>query len=125
MGKTAFLHHSHGQKQQPGWVAPASSGGATFLWTHGFTAKEAQGAGALLLQLAYLFTLHAVWRARTNQRYHDRYPPPTYVVGSTTLKLLSSTIRVAYRKDATKFRQAALPAALAQVVIGDDFSTVL
>ena len=96
----------------------------TFLWTHGFTAK-AQGAGALLLQLAYLFTLHAVWRARTNQRYHDRYPPPTYVVGSTTLKLLSSTIRVAYRKDATKFRQAALPAALAQVVIGDDFSTVL
>jgi ribonuclease HI len=105
------------------WVAPASSG-ATFLWTHGFTAK-AQGAGALLLQLAYLFTLHAVWRARTNQRYHDRYPPPTYVVGSTTLKLLSSTIRVAYRKDATKFRQAALPAALAQVVIGDDFSTVL
>jgi ribonuclease HI len=105
------------------WAAPATRG-ASFLWTHGFT-TEAQGAGALLLQLAYLFTLHAVWRARTNWRFHGTYPPPTQVVALNTLKLLSFTTTTAFRKDADKFRRAAFPAGLAQVVIEDDFSVVL
>ena len=73
-----------------------------------------------------LFTLHAVWRARTNWRFHGTYPPPTtHVVALNTLKLLSFTTTTAFRKDADKFRRAAFSAELAQVVIEDDFSVVL
>ena len=41
-----------------------------------------------------------------------------------TLKLLSFTTTIAFRKDADKFRRAAFPAGLAQFVIEDDFSVV-
>ena len=66
-----------------------------------------------------------MWRARTNWRFHGTYPPPTQVVALNTLKLLSFTTTTAIRKDVDKFRRAAFPAGLAQVVIEDDFSVVL
>ena len=118
-----------GAAGEPGWDRLGSASYARGLLPldprlHHFT-TEAQGAGALLLQLAYLFTLHAVWRARTNWRFHGTYPPPTQVVALNTLKLLSLTTTTAFRKDADKFRRAAFPAGLAQVLIEDDFSGVL
>ena len=81
----------------PGWFLPHLRG-VQFIFMHAFSPPEHAVTTLCqpLLQLAFIFTLHRLWRERVNMLFHNQKALPPIFLFSTTLNQLIQLVK--YRK---------------------------